>query len=239
MPLKGLELKKETSLRPYFLTVLRISLALFITISSLAILYTTSRNYQSSRSLADLSLESTGLALSSSAEVALRRGGSSADAEVRDIFSDRVVAYALIADEEGRILFHTNPRRVGSILSEEEKGPLWGSRKASGRRVSLGTGLPAFEFNYPIHLADGRTEGLRLVLHTTPADRIVSDARRMGWVGTGVLLLLWTVGILFERVLTRSLRLRAELEEKRQLAWIGQMTAVLAHEIRNALGSIK
>jgi len=61
----------------------------------------------------------------------------------------------------------------------------------------------------------------------------------MWWVGTGVLLLLWTVGILFERVLTRSLRLRAELEEKRQLALIGQMTAVLAHEIRNALGSIK
>jgi signal transduction histidine kinase len=61
----------------------------------------------------------------------------------------------------------------------------------------------------------------------------------MWWVGTGVLVLLWTVGILFERVLTRSLRLRSELEEKRQLALIGQMTAVLAHEIRNALGSIK
>jgi len=225
--------------RPYFLIVLRISLAFFLILSSGAILYTTARNFQSAQSLADQSLESTALALSSSAEMALHRGGSGADAEVREIFSDRVVAYALIADEGGRILFHSNPRRVGSILSEEEKGPLWGSQKTSGRRIILGTGLPAYEFSYPLHRTDGGTEWLRLILHTTPADRIVSDARRMWWVGTAVLLLLWTVGVLFERILTRSLRLRAELEEKRQLALIGQMTAVLAHEIRNALGSIK
>jgi two-component system sensor histidine kinase HydH len=239
MPFKGSNLEKEITPRPYFLTVLRISLVFFLILSSGAILYSTARNFQSAQSLADQSLESTALALSSSAEIALRHGGSGADAEVRQIFSDRVVAYALIADEGGRILFHTNPRRVGSILSEEEKGPLWGSQKTSGRRVTLGTGLPAYEFSYPLHRADGVTEWLRLVLHTTPADRIVSDARRMWWVGTAVLLLLWTVGVLFERILTRSLRLRAELEEKRQLALIGQMTAVLAHEIRNALGSIK
>ena len=232
-------MNREPLHRPYFLTVLRISLALFLSLSSAAILYTTARNEQSAQSLADQSLESTALALSSSAEIALRRGGSGADAEIREVFSDRVVAYALIADEGGRILFHTNPRRVGFILSEEEKGPLWGSQKTWGRRIILGTGLPAYEFSYPLHQAGGGTEWLRLFLHTTPADRIVSDARRMWWVGTGVLALLWTVGILFERIFTRSLRLRAELEEKRQLALIGQMTAVLAHEIRNALGSVK
>jgi len=232
-------LNKEPLHRPYFLIVLRISLAFFLILSSGAILYTTAHNYQSAQSLADQSLESTALALSSSAEMALHRRGSGADAEVREIFSDRVVAYALIADEGGKILFHTNPRRAGSILSEEEKGPLWGSQKTSGRRIILGTGLPAYEFSSPLHRTDGGTEWLRLILHTTPADRIVSDARRMWWVGTGVLALLWTVGVLFERILTRSLRLRAELEEKRQLALIGQMTAVLAHEIRNALGSIK
>jgi two-component system, NtrC family, sensor histidine kinase HydH len=232
-------LNRETPKRTYFLLFLRISLAIFLTLSSAAILYTTDRNYRSAETLADQSLESIALALSSSAEDALRRGGSGTDLEIQGIFSDRVVAYALIAEEDGKILFHTNPRLVGSFLSEEERGPQWGSQKASGRRVVLGTGLPAFEFSYPLHRADGRTERLRLVLQTTSADRIVSDARRMWWVGTAVLALLWTVGILFERILTRSLRLRAELEEKKQLALIGQMTAVLAHEIRNALGSVK
>jgi signal transduction histidine kinase len=47
------------------------------------------------------------------------------------------------------------------------------------------------------------------------------------------------VGILFERILTRHLRLQEEMEGRKRLALIGQMTAVLAHEIRNALGSIK
>ncbi len=232
-------MNRDTPKGAYFLLILRVSLVVFLALSSSAILYTMARNYRSAESLADRSLESTALALSSSAEDALRRGGSETDLEIRGIFSDRVVAYALIAEEDGKILFHTNPRRVGFFLSPEERGPQWGSQKASGRRVVLGTGLPAYEFNFPLHRSDGRTEWLRLVLQTTPADRIVSDARRMWWVGTAVLLLLWTTGVLFERILTRSLRLRAELEEKKQLAWIGQMTAVLAHEIRNALGSIK
>jgi two-component system sensor histidine kinase HydH len=232
-------LNRESPIRPYFLTALRVSLGLFLSLSSAAIIYTTARNDQSTRSLANQSLENIALALSSSAEIALRRGGSDANEEMRDIFSDRVVAYALIVDEGGKILFHTNPRRVGSILSAEEKGPLWGFQRPSGRRIILGTGLPAYEFSYPLHRTDGGTQWLLLVLHTTPTDRIVSDARRIWWVGTAVLVLLWTMGVLFERFLTRSLRLRAELEEKRQLALIGQMTAVLAHEIRNALGSIK
>jgi two-component system sensor histidine kinase HydH len=226
-------------MRPYLPNVLRLGLAFFLVLSSGAILYTTAQNYRSAQSLSDQALESTALALSSSAESALRAGEGKAGEEIREIFSDRVVAYALIADERGRILFHTNPRRVGSILSEEEKGPLWGSKKTSGRRIILGTGLPAYEFSYPLRQKNGDKEWLRLILHTTPTDRIVSDARRMGWIGTAVLLLLWTVGVLFERFLTRSLRLRSELEEKRQLALIGQMTAVMAHEIRNALGSVK
>ena len=221
------------------LSTLRVILLGFLILSSFAIIYATNQNIRTVESLAVLALESTALSLSSSAESSLRSGESRGGEEIRRIFSDRVVAYALIADKKGQILFHTNPRLAGSFLADESFRQKWPSVTASGRRIVLGTGLPAYEFNFILHSPDGAEELLRLVLHTTPADRIVSDARRMWWVGTGVLLLLWTVGILFERVLTRSLRLRVELEEKRQLALIGQMTAVLAHEIRNALGSIK
>jgi two-component system sensor histidine kinase HydH len=226
-------------MRSYLPNVLRISLALFLILSSGAILYTTAQNYRSAQSLGDQALESTALALSSSAESALRAGGRRADAEIREIFSDRVVAYGLIADEKGQVLFHTNPRRIGSHLSAEETITQWPSKTAFGRRVILGTGLPAYEFNYLLHRPDGRAELLRLVLHTTPADRIVSQARRMWWVMGGGLILLWTVGVFLERIFTRHLRLQEELERRERLALIGQMTSVLAHEIRNALGSIK
>jgi signal transduction histidine kinase len=112
-------------------------------------------------------------------------------------------------------------------------------RKTYGRRIRLGTGLPAYEFNYLLHGPGGKVEILRLVLHTTQADRILSDARKMWWTVGAVLLLLWAVGIALERVLTRHLGLQAGVERRERMALIGQMTATLAHEIRNALGSVK
>jgi signal transduction histidine kinase len=128
---------------------------------------------------------------------------------------------------------------VGTHLGAGEPEPRWPSKTASGRRITLGTGLPAYEFNSFLHRPDGSPELLRLVLHTAPADRIVSDARRMWWTVGGVLALLWGAGIFSERIFTRYLRLQGDLEKRKQMALIGQMTAVLAHEIRNALGSIK
>jgi signal transduction histidine kinase len=61
----------------------------------------------------------------------------------------------------------------------------------------------------------------------------------MWWTVGAVLLLLWAVGLALERVLTRHLRLQVEVERRERMALIGQMTATLAHEIRNALGSVK
>jgi len=54
-----------------------------------------------------------------------------------------------------------------------------------------------------------------------------------------VLLLLWTVGVALDRMVSRRFRLQEETERRERLALIGQMTATLAHEIRNALGSFK
>jgi signal transduction histidine kinase len=224
--------------RPYFATVLRVSLIVFLLISSAAILFTTARNFQSVQILSTQALESTALALSASAEAALRTAGNEADAEIREIFSDRVVAYALIAGTDGKVLFHTNPRLVGSHLSDQGNQK-WPSKTAGGRRIKLRTGLPAYEFNYILHRSDGTAELLRLVLYTTAADRIVSDARKMWWTVGVILILLWIVGVMLEWIFARHLRLQKELEQRNQLALIGQMTAVLAHEIRNALGSIK
>jgi len=223
-----------------FINIVRLGLAFFLILSSAAILYSVARNYESAQLLADQSLGNTALALSSTTEVALRRDANGAVVQnVKEIFSDRVVAYALIVDAKGKIIFHTNPRKIGEDLSPDERARLGIMTKASGRRIILGTGLPAYEYNYPLHLTDGATEWLRIILHTTPADNIVSDAKRMWWVGLSVLCLLWVFGILLERMLTRSLNLSKELEHKKHLAVIGQMTALLAHEIRNALGSIK
>jgi two-component system, NtrC family, sensor histidine kinase HydH len=225
-------------MRPVLPAVLRLVLLAFLAVTSSAILYATVTNERTVKSLADRSLESIALALSAATESALRAGGSGTDSEVQGILSDRVVAYALIAERDGAIRFHTNPRLTGTRLPEDPGGWLR-TGQHSGRRVVLGTGLPAYEYDYILHPLDGGPELLRIVLHTTPADRILDGTRRMRWTVAAVLLLLWTVGIALERTVSRQLRLQEEAERRERLALIGQMTATLAHEIRNALGSVK
>jgi len=100
--------------------VLRATLLSFLLVSSGAILYATVMNERTVKSLADRSLESTAIALSAVTESALRTGGSGTDSEVQEILSDRVVAYALIAERDGTIRFHTNPRMTGNDRPQDE-----------------------------------------------------------------------------------------------------------------------
>ena len=225
--------------RPGAVVLFRSILFLFLLLSSSAILYGTAVTTRTVRDLAETAMESTALALSTSAESALRSGGSRAEGEARNILSDRVVAYAMVARKDGTIVLHTNPGMVGGKIRDAGLGEWLRSGKTFGRRIMLGTGLPAYEFNYLLHGPGEEPEILRLVLHTTRVDRILSDARRMWWTVGGVLVLLWSVGIALDRVFARHLRLEAQLERRERLALIGQMTATLSHEIRNALGSIK
>ncbi len=226
-------------MHPFRSTILRAALFLFLLLSSSAILYTTFQNTRSAQILADQAMESTAMALASTVEAELRSGDNLTTQHVSRIFSDRVVAYALVSDKKGLILFHTNSGLIGTQLKETGLDQWLQTGKAYGHRITLRTGLPAFEFNYPLHLPEGRTELLRLVIHTYPADQIISRAQRMWWTVGLVLLILWAIGILFDRMFIRQLRLQKKLQTNEQLALIGQMTAVLTHEIRNALGSVK
>jgi two-component system sensor histidine kinase HydH len=225
-------------MRPVQPAVLRAVLVAFLLLSSSAILYATALNERTVETLAARSLESTALALSYAAESALRAGNSRADEEVRGILSDRVVAYALIAGESGEVLFHTNPRLAGSRL-REPPGEWLRMGRPFGRRVTLGTGLPAFEYNYILRRAGGGPELLRIVIHTAQADRIIAGAHRMWWTVGIVVLLLWGLGIALDRAVARQLHMQSEADRRERLALIGRMTATLAHEIRNALGSVK
>lgn len=220
-----------------YLLPFRAGLFLLLAFFTAALIYVTYQNADIARSLASKSLESTALGLSSAAETALRRYGSDRE-QVREILSDRVVAYALIAGRDGTILFHTNPGRVGTILTREEMGD-WNPGPVAGRRILLGTGVPAYEFDFILRHPDGADEMLRLILNTTQAALVSSWTARMWWIVGSVLALLWAVGFLFERAVTRYVSLQAIQEEKERLTLIGQMTAVLAHEIRNAITGVK
>lgn len=189
--------------------------------------------------LAADSLESVALALSQSAGNALRSDALFPLKDIRTIFSDRVVAYAYLSDSSGRIVFHTNPKLIGSLLPAPVSKELFKYTSPGGRTIMLQTGISAHEFTYPVERQNGQEMRLRIVLNSLPADKLVTKAREMWWIVGWILVAFWCIGIFFGWLLIHYLHLQEELEQRKHMALIGQMTAVLSHEIRNALGSIK
>lgn len=218
--------------------ILRFNLFSLLLIFSLAIIFMTNQNVQIVRKTAIQSLTDTALGLSSKADDSLRSMGGKDPSDMSVIFSDRIVAYALIARKDGTILFHTNPALINTKLPAQEIEKWISAGTFASRRIILGTGVPAYEFNFVMYRPES-PEMLRLVLQTTNADKMIRQAERMWWI-TGLLIgLLWTSGIIFERFFTNRIKTHAMRENQRRLTLIGQMTSSLAHEIRNALGSIK
>jgi two-component system sensor histidine kinase HydH len=80
---------------------------------------------------------------------------------------------------------------------------------------------------------------VRLVVVDAPIAAAVSRAREVqaaAFVGGGLLLLLAVLAFLADR---RTARVQRQLAAQQRLAEMGEMAAVLAHEIRNPLGVIK
>jgi signal transduction histidine kinase len=212
-------------------------LLLFITA---AIIITTWQNLRSVRTVADQSIQNLATALSLSAENTLQAQKIRAYDEISRIFSDRIVAYAFIADRDGRIVYHTNPSLIGSTVEDKEQvDAVFRSQRPAGLRTILRTGISAYRFNYILRLGKGHDEVLGLVLNRSASDKVVAEAGQIWWIVVGILTGFWIIGFILAWTLVRYTNLQGELEERKRMALIGQMTAVLTHEIRNAIGGIK
>lgn len=67
---------------------------------------------------------------------------------MREVLGDRVVAYALIAERDGIIQFHTNPGLIGRRMDEPLLDEWFLREKTVGRMVMLQTGQSAYEYNH-------------------------------------------------------------------------------------------
>lgn len=153
-------------------------------------------------------------------------------------FRYRDLAYFALIDRFGRIRFHQNPDLAGEMLADDRYLPAFSAAAPVENRIRLGTGEEAYECHLPLHLP-GEPLVLRLVLHTWQADQIINRAR----TGATILFMLtaisWVLGFLLFRLAKRDARRKEQLARQEHLARLGELGAVLAHEIRTPLAGIK
>jgi two-component system sensor histidine kinase HydH len=179
-----------------------------------------------------------GLALSLSAAVEAISGKDAYPFQSLRDMETADIAYLSIIDRRGTLLFHSNSALTGEKVTDGRFADVFTKGEFTARRILLGTGEEIYESNSPIHVR-GETLDLRLALHTYRADSVIRRARAGMAVSFSLIAAAWILGILLYRAVIQAERHRREMAAREQLARMGEMGAVLAHEIRNPLAGIK
>ncbi len=163
----------------------------------------------------------------------------------KNIFKDIItegkwegIAFIALYDKKGKILLHSNENLIGRRVQDKFIKAVAETGSPVHNYAALGTDERVFMLDFPVHIKN--TENiLRLALRTYPVEGIIRQAR-LQVLGMAVVIgILWVIGYFFIRASRRAEELKTKMAERERLAVIGEMASVLAHEIRNPLGSIK
>ncbi len=192
-------------------------------------------NYRASGTIAEENLRGLALSLTSAIErLAVRDPSLKSLAE----FHPPDIAFFAVIDPAGRYRFHTNADLIGADSGDRTFRGVLESRSLSEARVALGTGEIAYNFYAPLYLF-GETDALHLSLHTYRADAVIRRAEYTMAVLLTLMAAAWVLGGILFRSAVREERHRLEMARRERLAQLGEMGAMLAHEIRNPLAGIK
>lgn len=202
---------------------------------SLALTWFSVSNYLSARPVAEENLNGLALSLTAAIEnIALH------DYSLQSLntFKTHEIAFFSLADLRGVYRFHTNPDLIGTPLQGAIPYATLQEGATSYQRITLLTGENVYEFNAPINLP-GERLALRLMLHTYRADTVIRRARLNMTVLFSLLVSGWILALALNRFTRREEQLKLEMARRENLAQLGEMGAMLAHEIRNPLAGIK
>ena len=139
------------------------------------------------------------------------------------------VAFISLYDENGYIILHSNPDLIGKKI-ELVKSSVY----PYYHYLTLKTSEKVFVADFKIPF--NSTYILRIALHTYPAEIIIKRAQIYAGIKIGASIGLILFGILGTLLIRKVEKMQMKLKE---LESISIMTKILAHEIRNPLGSIK
>ena len=193
------------------------------------------RNYRAAAPMAAENLR--GLALTTAT---LLEGGATRASSLQALgpFLGPEIAYAAIFSAEGRVLFHTNEDLIDAPAADNRYQSVVESGHLTEARVQLGTGERVYEFQTPFHWPEGKGV-LRLALHTWRADEVMRQAALSLTVVFSLLALGWGLGLTVWWLVRRQVVVERQAARQMELARLGEVGAVLAHEVRNPLAGIK
>lgn len=192
-------------------------------------------NYRSAAPLAEENLR--GLALTVAGAMEGLAGRDPSLASLGSLLSSEV-AFAAVIGSDGEILYHTNADLIGTRVEDARHLQVIRAGATREARIRLGTGETVYEFQAPFHFG-GQVSVLRLALHTWRAEAVMRRARQ----GISVILTLlgfgWGLGGVIVVLLRRQAEQQRLAERRQELARLGEVGSVLAHEVRNPLAGIK
>jgi two-component system, NtrC family, sensor histidine kinase HydH len=202
---------------------------------SLVLIWFAIGNYQAARPIAEENLRGLALSLASAiGNIAVRDPSLKSLAE----FHPPDIAFFAFINKHGIYRFHSNPDLIGTSAQNSNAKDVFAGKSISDIRVALGTGETVYEFYAPLYLpAD--TSVLQLDLHTYRADAVVRRAKYNMAVLMALLTVGWVLGAILYRFAAREEQHQLEMAHRERLAQLGEMGAMLAHEIRNPLAGIK
>ncbi len=197
--------------------------------------------YKNSLKAAEDFLKLQALGIAVSLEASMSKGIAEKENIFRDIITEgrwEGIAFIALYDKNGTTILHSNENLIGRQVKDGFIKAIADTGKPVHNYTKLGTDERVFVLDFPVHIQN--TEKiLRLALHTYPVEGVIRQARLHVFGMFFVITILWVVGYFFIRASRHSDELRMKMAERERLAVIGEMASVLAHEIRNPLGSIK
>ena len=146
------------------------------------------------------------------------------------------IAYFALIDRRGTVRFHTHQGLIGQPYPHNDPPAI--PEGFSEQRERLGTGEEVYLLRSRVYTAHDEYL-LVLALHTYRADTVIRRAKTGVTVVSALTLALWGLTLLLFAVQRREEHHRGEMRRREELARLGEMSAVMAHEIRNPLAGIK
>lgn len=216
-------------------------LIVILVFATFVTLISTFLTYKNSVKAAEDSLNLQALGIAVSLEASLSKGMPVRDNVLKDIITKggwEGIAFIALYDKNGTIILHSNENLIGRKAQDRNLKKVIDTGIPSHIYITLGTGERVFVLDSPVHIRNSERI-LRLALHTNPVQGIVRQASLHVLGMLFIIAVLWVVGYFFIRASRHSDELKMKMAERERFAVIGEMASVLAHEIRNPLGSIK